>query len=76
MTGACDRSSHRSNRVAVTAERRRRQACLPWVIRMQCEHREGGRYRFLRGQAGPNQLDDIAPDLLEFSPTNLGFLNA
>ena len=24
----------------------------------------------------PEQLDDIAPNLLNFSPTNLGFLNA
>ena len=27
---------------------------------MQCEHGECGWYRFLRGQAGANQLDDIA----------------
>ena len=53
MTGTCDGSSHGSNRVAVAAERGRRQAGLPRVLGMQREHGEGGRYRFLRRQAGP-----------------------
>jgi hypothetical protein len=60
VAGASDRSRHRSNRVTVTAERSRRQARLPGIAEMQREDREGSRHRFLRRQAGPDQLDDIA----------------
>jgi hypothetical protein len=70
VAGASDRSRHRSNRVTVTAERSRRQARLPGIAEMQREDRERSRHRFLRRQAGPDQLDDIARRAVMISSIN------